>query len=120
MNTRRIPIVDVILEFTISKPNSESAIERGMWNAQSIQNFFDTFGLGVGLGSTRSSSWPISVLAQLGAIGGIGILITVIALARCVLHQPQSALGALAKSASAAAFGWIFGTVSAGPRRTRA
>jgi hypothetical protein len=104
------PILQMLLDATFNKGYSESAIERGRWNAQSLQNFIDTFGLGVGLGSTRSSSWPISVIAQLGVVGCVGFMILVLALAKSLLRPQRSEIGALAASASAAAFGWIDGS----------
>lgn len=55
------------LAFT-EKMSSDSGIERSAWNYQAIQNFFETNGLGVGVGSTRASSWPMAVLASLGVI----------------------------------------------------
>jgi hypothetical protein len=104
------PIVKMLLDATLNKSESASALERGMWNAQSIQNFFDTFGMGVGLGSTRSSSWPISVLAQLGAIGSVGFIIAVAALATGPLRLREPGVGPLAASASCAALAWMAGS----------
>jgi hypothetical protein len=56
-------------ELVFNKMSSESGIERSSWNAQGLQNFVDTFGFGVGNGSMRASSYPVSVLASLGVIG---------------------------------------------------
>ncbi|MFG4657078.1 hypothetical protein ACF0BG_19345 [Acinetobacter baumannii] len=55
------------LAFT-EKINSDSGVERSAWNYQAMQNFFETNGLGVGVGRTRASSWPMAVLARLGVI----------------------------------------------------
>ena len=104
------PVVKMLMNATVNKSLSGSAIERGMWNAQSIQNFFDTFGLGVGLGSTRSSSWPISVIAQLGVIGGVAFAIAVAALATGPLRWKESEVGRLAACASTAGLAWICGS----------
>src|SRR5690606_40482230 len=46
-----------------------SGVERMYWNTVAFQSFFDTFGMGIGMGSGRSSSWAISVLSQFGVIG---------------------------------------------------
>ncbi len=54
-----------------SKSNSASAIERGEWNASALRNFFETYGVGVGVGSARASSFPMAVLANLGAFGAL-------------------------------------------------
>lgn len=53
------------------KLSSDSGVERSSWNYQALQNVIETNGLGVGVGSTRTSSWPIAVLASLGIIGSI-------------------------------------------------
>jgi hypothetical protein len=58
-------------ELVFNKLSSESGMERGSWNAQGLQNFIDTFGFGVGNGSMRASSFPVSVLASLGVIGAL-------------------------------------------------
>lgn len=104
------PAVKMLLNSTVYKVDSASGIERGMWNAQSIQNFFDTSGVGVGLGSTRSSSWPISVLAQLGVVGIICFTVAVATLVAGLLRLQDLGSGALAASASAAALAWIAGS----------
>ncbi|WP_342105385.1 hypothetical protein [Methylobacterium sp. SI9] len=53
------------------KLTSDSGVERSSWNYQGLQNLFETNGLGVGVGSTRTSSWPLAVLASLGVIGTV-------------------------------------------------
>lgn len=55
----------------LNKLSTDSGIERSSWNAQAIQNFYDTLGFGVGNGSLRASSFPILVLASLGVVGSI-------------------------------------------------
>ena len=55
----------------LDKSNSASAIERSEWNATALRNFYDTYGLGVGVGSARASSFPLAVLANLGAFGAL-------------------------------------------------
>jgi hypothetical protein len=101
------PVVNMILDATVNKTNSESAIERGMWNDQSIQNFIDTYGVGVGLGSTRSSSWVISVLAQLGTVGIIAFLIAIVAFLAALVRQNN--YDPFAASVAAAALAGIAG-----------
>ncbi len=63
------PFVDLIQTALIDKPLSASGQERAYWNYKSFQSLFDTDGLGVGMGSSRPSSWAIAVLSQLGVIG---------------------------------------------------
>lgn len=63
------PIVRLFEAVVLNKSSSGSAEQRFYWNAQSLQAFLDTFGLGVGLGSSRASSWLVAVISQLGVAG---------------------------------------------------
>lgn len=67
------PFVDLITRFfedtLFNKLDSQSGVERGAWNTHGLQNFFDTWGLGVGLGSVRTSSFPITLLSNVGVLG---------------------------------------------------
>jgi hypothetical protein len=76
------PIVHLIDATLVNKLESASAHERAYWNYKSLQSFFDTGGLGVGLGSSRASSWLIAVLSQLGVLGSLLILALVAIIAR--------------------------------------
>src|SRR6267142_154735 len=62
---------NLIDTMVLNKLSTASGIERSAWNEQALQNFFDTFGFGVGNGSVRASSFPIGVLASLGIIGAL-------------------------------------------------
>jgi len=53
-----------------SKLNSSSGEERMLWNLQGLRNLVDSRGLGVGLGSTRTSSFLVLLLSTLGVVGG--------------------------------------------------
>jgi hypothetical protein len=68
-------IVGSISDFTdvviFDKSSSQSGIERGMINEVALNNFFETFGLGTGIGSARASSFVIASLANLGALGTV-------------------------------------------------
>ncbi len=68
------PFVELIDTMVLNKATSGSGIERAYWNEKSLQAFIDTGGVGIGMGSSRSSSWFISVLAQLGAFGAAALL----------------------------------------------
>ncbi|TJV29683.1 MAG: hypothetical protein E5Y18_15665, partial [Mesorhizobium sp.] len=63
------PVLQLVDNTVINKVTSASGQERSYWNYKSLQSFYDTGGLGVGLGSSRASSWPIAVLSQLGLFG---------------------------------------------------
>jgi hypothetical protein len=65
------PLVRLFEAVVLNKSASGSAMERHYWNVQSLQAFLDTFGLGVGLGSSRASAWPVAVVSQLGIVGAL-------------------------------------------------
>lgn len=62
-------LTDFVNEAVLNKAGSSSGVERMGWNAQGVTNFFDTYGIGVGLGSIRASSFLVVVLANLGVVG---------------------------------------------------
>jgi hypothetical protein len=61
--------VDLIYQAVFEKSQSLSGIQRAYWNAKALEAFAQSFGIGIGMGSSRSSSWVISVLSQLGVVG---------------------------------------------------
>ncbi|MEF2554114.1 hypothetical protein VQ042_22735 [Aurantimonas sp. A2-1-M11] len=65
------PFMNLLDSAVFDKVNSASGQERAYWNYKSLQSFLDTGGLGIGIGSSRASSWPIAVLSQLGLLGAI-------------------------------------------------
>jgi hypothetical protein len=65
------PIRDYVDVLIFNKVGSASAVERGSWNTFALQNFFDSYGLGVGLGTVRASSFPIALLSNVGLPGTI-------------------------------------------------
>jgi hypothetical protein len=68
------PFIELIDTMVLDKATSGSGIERAYWNERSLQAFADTGGVGIGMGSSRSSSWLVSVLSQLGIVGAIAML----------------------------------------------
>jgi len=108
------PWIAMVFDATINKPISDSGVERAYWNQLSLAAFLDTQGIGVGLGSTRSSSWPISVLAQLGVIGAIGFAVAVGALILGLLRFDARRHGSLPASASMAALVGLFASCFGG------
>ena len=70
------PVVDnlrLFLEQTLlDKMDSDSGLERGRWNSRALQNFLDTYGLGVGFGTVRTSSFVVTLLSNVGVIGTLG------------------------------------------------
>ena len=63
------PIRDYIDELIFNKATTDSGIERSFWNTNAIQNFYDSSGFGVGLGTVRTSSFPLALLSNVGVIG---------------------------------------------------
>jgi hypothetical protein len=53
----------------VNKADSESALVRIMWARQGIEAFWASSGLGVGVGSFRSSSLGTAILGSMGVIG---------------------------------------------------
>ncbi|MDB4973077.1 MAG: O-antigen ligase like rane protein [Myxococcaceae bacterium] len=68
-----LPIVQKVAEafdsMVLQKADSESGLERAQWNRQAWYNFLDSYGLGVGLGTARASSFALVLLSNLGAVG---------------------------------------------------
>lgn len=63
------PIQGYIDDIVLNKLDSQSGVERSMWNAVAFENFKDTWGVGVGLGTTRSSSLLLAILSNTGVLG---------------------------------------------------
>ena len=59
----------LIQSMVFDKSSSQSARERSYWNQVSLQSLVDTFGIGIGFGSSRASNWLIAVISQLGVVG---------------------------------------------------
>jgi hypothetical protein len=72
---------ELIDAMILNKASSASGAERAYWNYRSLQSVYETAGLGIGLGSSRASSWIIAVVSQLGIAGSamIGYLVLMIA-----------------------------------------
>lgn len=63
------PAIDMVDKMVFQKAQSSSYAERSMWNTVSFRAFLDSWGVGVGVGSTRTSSWAIAVVASTGLAG---------------------------------------------------
>jgi hypothetical protein len=113
------PFVRLFEAMVLNKSTSGSAEERLHWNLIGLQAFADTFGLGVGLGSSRASSWAVAVIAQLGIIGTLLMAVLVAVLLHdMAAPKPQGVdrkILALTSGVRAAALaGLAAGSVSAG------
>ncbi|GFE77416.1 hypothetical protein [Novosphingobium sp. TCA1] len=63
------PILAMIDRMVLQKTSSLSYEERGMWRSIALSSLFASNGIGIGLGSTRSSSSIIAVLSASGILG---------------------------------------------------
>lgn len=98
------------------KLQTSSGEDRMALNRQAWQNFVETWGLGVGLGTARASSFPLVLLSNLGVVGAFlfGAFLRSVARTRTSL-DPEVALvmraarhALLAGLASAVASGFVF------------
>ncbi|MGI4766067.1 MAG: hypothetical protein ACRYGP_13560 [Janthinobacterium lividum] len=62
-------ISDYLSSLVFNKSSTLSGLERASWNRAAMENFFDSFGLGVGLGTARTSSFMLAVLSNVGIPG---------------------------------------------------
>ncbi len=111
--------VTALFESTIlEKSASSSAVERAYWNYKSFLSFLDTGGLGVGLGSSRASSWLFAVLSQLGVVGSVLVGVLAVQLlrnpvGRCLPGADRESV-ATCKAVRAAGFAVLVGLLTAG------
>jgi hypothetical protein len=95
--------VAVFLESSVfGKMESSSGLERTSWNRQAWQCFLSSYGLGVGTGSTRSSSLLFVLLSNAGLPG---TLLFVIFIGYCVRGTRSLQPGA--RAAAYAIVGWL-------------
>lgn len=102
-------VADFLDTIVLQKMQSTSGNERLAWNLQALQNFADTYGLGVGIGSLRASGWPFAVLGSLGLVGTIVYLWFLLVLFRArfnssVRHQADGQVLAAIQSGCLAVF----------------
>ncbi len=105
----------------LQKSSSQSALERGYWNEKAIEALFATDGLGIGIGSSRASSFIVAYISQLGIVGVLLFLPAVVGMV--VSWRPLSPNAdlellereAVSRSSCSAALGWLVAlSVSAG------
>jgi hypothetical protein len=95
-------INDLMDVLVFDKSSSQSGIERGMMNEVALGNFFETFGLGTGIGSVRASSFAIAILANLGVFGSATyclFLYKLLAGSKSASDQMTTNIGAAARTA---------------------
>lgn len=65
------PVLEVLDRMVFSKAESGSFEERAFWRNTAFEALLSTYGLGVGLGGTRSSSSFVAIFASTGLLGGL-------------------------------------------------
>lgn len=65
---------DILGLLTLDKLSSSSGLQRAFWARQGLDAFAVSYGLGVGVGSFRSSSLLTAVLGSTGIIGSLAFL----------------------------------------------
>jgi hypothetical protein len=95
---------EMVLDFTVNKAQSDSAIERGSWARQSVQNAIDTSFMGVGYGAARSSGLFYQLV---GTIGAPGLALFALAFGPIALRAFQRVRTGEDAVAAAGAFGMI-------------
>lgn len=70
MDPQAAGVVRAYLDTTVfNKLGTDSGVERSSWNTLALQNFWESWGLGVGVGTTRASSFLMALLSSVGIIG---------------------------------------------------
>ncbi|TYC90278.1 hypothetical protein [Novosphingobium sp. BW1] len=64
----------ILRRATIDKQDTESGIQRAFWARIGIDAFFASYGIGIGPGSFRSSSFLTAMLGSTGLIGSLAFL----------------------------------------------
>lgn len=65
------PILAMIDRMVLQKTSSLSYEERGMWRVIALSSVSESYGFGIGLGSTRSSSSLVAILSASGILGAL-------------------------------------------------
>jgi hypothetical protein len=112
------PIVATFDRSITSKLSSASGVERTAWNMGGVRAFFETYGLGAGLGSVRTSSFAVAVIANLGIIGTLLYACFFAFLfqdsARHPYYSASAETRAYASAAKSACFAYIIATTISG------
>jgi hypothetical protein len=121
LNNERVldPFWRLLDTMVINKASSSSGEERAYWNYRSLQSVIDTAGLGIGIGSSRASSWIIAVMSQLGIVGTLMMGFLTVEIIRGVgsrgADQHDREVRAIANSARAACLaGLVTASISSG------
>jgi hypothetical protein len=64
------PVVALFDRMVLQKSGSSSFAERNMWTAVTFRALVDSYGLGIGIGSSRASNAAVALVASSGVLGG--------------------------------------------------
>jgi hypothetical protein len=98
-----------------NKSVTDSGMERDAWNTFALQNFFDSYGLGVGLGTVRTSSLPIALLSNVGVLGFVFYLLFVVSAFGLRRGTARTVTADVRLAARNASLGLIIGDIFAAP-----
>lgn len=108
-------VYDYVDTLILSKSVSDSGVQRAAWNAYAWRNFLDSSGLGVGLGTNRTSSFAFAVLSNVGIPGAVfyGLFMgSVFGVGR---GSPRDAVSDVRTAARVACLCLLLGSFIAGP-----
>lgn len=111
----RTVILDYLDLLVFSKASSNSGIERTAFNTIALHNFVDSYGLGVGLGTVRTSSLPVALLSHVGVPGTLFYLAFLVAVAWPGRRAVAPAQQGVRAAALMACFALICGDLVAAP-----
>lgn len=108
-------IYEYVDALILSKAQTESGVQRSSWNALAWRNFFDSWGLGVGLGTNRTSSFPLAVLSNVGVPGAVFYLLFILTVFGVRRGEPRSYPSDVRAAARVACLSLLTGAIIAGP-----
>ncbi|SFM88140.1 hypothetical protein SAMN05192568_107011 [Methylobacterium pseudosasicola] len=76
----RAPLFQLVDELVLNKSASSSFEERTRWSRIAYEAFISSYGLGIGVGSARTSNGLINILASTGVIGSVLFLLYILRL----------------------------------------
>lgn len=100
-------LLAILQRVTLNKANSSSGLQRVFWAKQGLSAFQNSYGLGIGVGSFRSSSFLTAVLGSVGLIGSSTMLCYLVVvfnpLRGTTYYRPADAIGSVGVAAGWAA-----------------
>jgi hypothetical protein len=96
---------DLLLQSTVHKVHSGSGLQRAYWAHRAIEAFYASYGLGVGVGSFRSSGIIQAIAGSTGVIGLISFFGYVASVMKPFSRRSHSTR-AVGLDGLGAAFGW--------------